>query len=136
MRLFRNITLPLLPYLLMIIINEAYRPTIKEKPYSLRGITAINSDVRTPDKCTWAAHSDTAYCKQNHVKLLKNHMETTDKIYFGAIGALRSTGNYGAANVIFLVILFPLIIWYSLVKIIDYTLEIKALKKQFHGNSK
>lgn len=63
-------------------------------------------------------------------------METTDKIYFGAIGALRSTGNYGAANVIFLVILFPLIIWYSLVKIIDYTLEIKALKKQFHGNSK
>lgn len=136
MRFFRNIALLLLPYLLMIIINEAYRPTIKETPYSLRGITAINSDVRTPDKCTWAAHSDTAYCKQNHVKLLKNHMDITDKIYFGAIGALHSTGNYGAANVIFLVILFPLIMWYSLVKVIDYTLEIKALKRQYNGQSK
>ncbi|WP_139856329.1 hypothetical protein [Aequorivita sinensis] len=136
MRFFRNIALLLLPYLLMIIINEAYRPTIKETPYSLRGITAINSDVRTPDKCTWAAHSDTAYCKQNHVKLLKDHMDITDKIYFGAIGALHSTGNYGAANVIFLVILFPLIMWYSLVKVIDYTLEIKALKRQYNGKSK
>ena|SRR5690554_1317898 len=136
MRFFRNIALLLLPYLLMIIINEAYRPTIKETPYSLRGITAINSDVRTPDKCSWAAHSDTAYCKQNHVKLLMNHMDITDKIYFGAIGALHSTGNYGAANVIFLVILFPLTMWYSLVKVIDYTLEIKALKKQYNGKSK
>ena len=136
MRFFRNIALLLLPYLLVIIINEAYRPTIKETPYSLRGITAINSDVRTPDKCTWAAHSDTAYCKQNHVKLLKDHMDITDKIYFGAIGALHSTGNYGAANVIFLVILIPLIMWYSLVKVIDYTLEVKALKRQYNGKSK
>ena len=136
MRFFRNIALLLLPYLLMIIINETYRPTIREKPYMLKGITAINSDVRTPDKCTWAAHSDTAYCKQNHVKLHKNHMDITDKIYFGAIGALHSTGNYGAANVIFLVILFPLTMWYSLVKVIDYTLEIKALKRQYNGQSK
>lgn len=135
MRPIRNIGLLLLPYVLMIIINEAYRPTIKETPYAMGGFTAINSNIRTPDKCTWAAHSDTNYCKQNHVKFLKNHFQLTDKIYFGAIEALRSTGNYGAANIVFLVVLFPLIIWYALVKIIDYSIEIKTLKKQYHGKS-
>lgn len=135
MRLFRNLILLFLPYLLMIIINESYRFIIKDKPYSLQGITAINSDIRTPKKCTWAAHSDTNYCKQNHVKFLNNHFDLTDKIYFGAINALRSTGNYGAANVVFLVLFFPLIIWFSMVKIIDYIVEIKALKKQHHGKS-
>ena len=89
MRLARNIILLLLPYLLMIVVNEAYRPTIKEKPYSAQGITAINSNIRTPKKCTWAAHSDTKYCEQHHVKYLKNQLESTDKIYFGAIGALH-----------------------------------------------
>ena len=133
MRLARNIILLLLPYLLMIVVNEAYRPTIKEKPYSAHGITAINSNIRTPKKCTWAAHSDTKYCEQHHVKYLKNQLESTDKIYFGAIGALRSTGNYGLANIAFLVVLFPLIIWFSLVKIIDYAIAIRNLKKGNHG---
>jgi len=118
----------------MVIVNEAYRPTIKETPYTAHGITAINSDIRSPHKCSWVAHSDTSYCKQHHVKFLKAHFHITDKIYFGAIAALRSTGNYGAANIIFLVILFPLIIWYSLVNIIDYSIAIRNLKKQQNGN--
>ena len=134
MRYLRNLSLLLIPYLLMVIVNEAYRPTIKEKPYTAHGITAINSDIRILDKCSWIAHSDTSYCKEHHVKFLKEHFQITDKIYFGTIHALRSTGNYGAANIIFLVILFPLIIWYSLVKIIDYSIAIRNLKKQQNGN--
>lgn len=133
MRFLRNLTILVLPYLIMIIINEAYRPTIKENPYSLRNITAINSDIRTPDKCTWAAHKDTAYCKQHHVKFLRNHFSITDTLYFGAISALHATGNYGAANLIIFVVLFPLIIWYSTVKIIDYVVEIRSLKKLQNG---
>ncbi len=129
MRLVRNLMLLILPYLIMVLINEAYRPTIKEKPYSMHGITAINSDIRTPKKCTWVAHSDTKYCEQHHVRFLKGYLGITNKIYFGAINALRSTGNYGAANIIFLVVLCPLFIWYALIKIIDYTIEIKKLKQ-------
>lgn len=128
MRLIRNIVLLLFPYLIMVVINESYRPLITEKPYSVYGITAINSDIRSLHKCSWIAHSDTSYCKLHHVKFLKDHFQITDEMYFGVIGALRSTGNYGAANIVFLVILFPLIMWYSLVKIIDYTIAIRNLK--------
>ena len=128
MRLFRNICLLLLPYTIMVVINESYRSVITEKPYTAYGFTAINSDVKSPRKCSWIAHSNTSYCKQHHVKFLKDYFHITDKIYFGAIHALHSTGNYGAANIVFLVILFPLIMWYSLIKIIDYTVAIRKLK--------
>jgi hypothetical protein len=111
-------------------INESVRPAIKDKPYQVFGRNFMNSNLRKTDKCTWAAHNDTNYCKKHHVKYLKNYLEKTDIAYFGVIGLLHATGNYGAANIIFLVILFPLIMWYSLVKIIDYRLEIKRLKKQ------
>ncbi len=130
MRRFRNICLLLLPYIIMVVINESYRSLITEKPYSAYGFTAINSDLKSPHKCSWIAHSNTSYCKQHHVKFLKDYFHITDKIYFGAIQALHSTGNYGAANIMFLVILFPLIMWYSLIKIIDYTIAIRKLKKQ------
>ncbi len=129
MRFIRNLCLLLFPYLVMILINEAVRPTIKESPYQANGITAINSNLRIRDKCTWAAHSDTEYCKEHHVKFLKPYYNITDTMYFGTIDLLHSTGNYGAANIVFLVILFPLIMWYSLVKIIDYWIEIKRLTK-------
>ena len=130
MRLLRNTILLLLPYLIMILVNETVRPNIKEKPYTALVITAINSNVRTPDKCTWAAHSDTSYCKEHHVKFLKPYYQITDGVYFGIIGLLHSTGNYGAANIILLVILFPLIMWFSLVKIFDYNIAIRKLKKK------
>lgn len=112
----------------MIIVNESMRPFIEEPAYQIKGITAMNSNLRIKDKCTWAAHSDTSYCKKFHVQLLKPFETYTDPIYFGTIGLLQSTGNYAAANIFFLVILFPLFIWFSLVKIIDYLLEIKKIK--------
>lgn len=111
-------------------INESVRPTIKETPYQINGITAINSNLRTLDKCTWAAHSDTSYCKEHHVKFLKPYYGITDRLYFGVIGLLHATGNYGAANIILLVLLFPLIMWYSFVKIFDYAIAISKLKKK------
>ncbi|GAA4242804.1 hypothetical protein KO504_05065 [Winogradskyella psychrotolerans] len=112
----------------MVVVNESYRYSITEKPYTAYGFTAINSDVKSPQKCSWIAHNNTSYCKQHHVKFLKDYFYITDKIYFGAIQTLHSTGNYMAANILFLVILFPFIMWYSLVKIIDYTIAIRKLK--------
>ena len=128
-RLLRNITVLLLPYLIMVGINEYVRPQIKETPYTAFKVSAINSVIRTPAKCSWICHNDTNYCKTQHVKFLKSSAGFTDLLYFGAIGLLQATGNYGGANIIFLVTLFPLLMWFCLIKCIDYSIEIRTLKK-------
>jgi len=114
----------------MIVINEIVRPSIKKKPYSYQSITAINSSDKIPDKCTWICHNNTNYCMQQHVKYFKPYFSSTNKIYFGIINLLRSTGNYGAANIIFLVVLVPLMIWFFLIKSLNIQDEIKHFKKQ------
>ena len=116
--------------MLMVVINEVVRPTIKEKPYTALGITAINSIEKTKDKCTWICHNNTNYCKENHVKYLKNNFKYTDTIYFGAINLLKSTGNYGLANIIFLVVLAPLLIWFFIIKSMNIQDEINKLKNK------
>ncbi|MDT8415922.1 MAG: hypothetical protein RQ735_11170, partial [Flavobacteriaceae bacterium] len=67
----RNLSILILPFLLMIMVNEVIRPTIKEKPFSSHGITAMNSAVKVTEKCSWICHNNTTYCKKNHVKYLK-----------------------------------------------------------------
>lgn len=81
------------------------RWTISEKPYHRRGITAINSVIKTPKKCSWHCHNDTGYCKIHHVKFLKPYFEYTDPVYFGIIKSLELTGDYRLANIIFLVVI-------------------------------
>lgn len=129
-RFIRNALIIAAPFLLMTLINEMVRPHIKEKAYQVHGITAINSVKYLPKKCTWICHNQTAYCKTHHVKYLKPFYGITDMFYFGAIGLLASTGNYGAANIIFLVFLFPLTILYFIIKSIDIQKEIRKLSKQ------
>ncbi len=112
----------------MIIINEIVRPTIKGKPYTKYEITAMNSDDQVLDQCTWNCHNNTRFCKENHVKYLKPYYKFTDTIYFGMIGLLQKTGNYGLANIIFLVILAPFFIWFFIVKSLNIQDEINAYK--------
>lgn len=112
----------------MVIVNELVKPTLKGKPYQAYGVTAINSGEVNPIKCTWNCHNNTDYCKQNHVKILKDYFEYTDPIYFGIIKLLKSTGNYGMANIVFLVILLPLIMYILLIKSINMNRQIKMLK--------
>lgn len=124
-----KILLLLLPFLLMVVVNESMRFFSPDKnPYIYKGFQGLNSGQVTKTKCTWYCHADTTYCKNNHVKHLKPYFEYTDPIYFGTINALHKTGNYGLANIIFLVILIPLMIWYLVVKCIDYQIKIKKLK--------
>ena len=129
-RFLRNALILLLPFLLMALINEAVRVKIKEKPYTAHGITAVNSAEYLPKKCTWICHNNTTYCKAHHVKYLKPFYAITDLFYFGVIGILASTGNYDAANIIFLVFLFPLTIMYFIIKSIDIQIEIQKLSKK------
>ena len=117
----------LLPFLFIVLINESVRSNIKEKPYTSQGITAINSTDFLPNKCTWACYNNTSYCKLHHVKFMTEFYETTDIFYFGLIGILASTGYYNAANIIFLVFLFPLSILYFFAKSIKLQKEIQKL---------
>jgi len=110
-------------------INEFVRLNTIEEGYNKQGVTAINSAKKQKEKCSWICHNNTNYCKENHVKLAKPYFDKIDPIYFGIINSLKSTGNYGLANIIFLVILLPLIMYVLLAKSISMQFKIRKLKK-------
>ncbi|GAA4954784.1 hypothetical protein GCM10023314_30580 [Algibacter agarivorans] len=114
----------------MVAVNESVRPTIKNKPFQLRGVKAINSFKPELDKCSWYCYTETtSHCKAYHVKFAKPYFKYIDPIYFGMIKILHSGNNYQFMNVVFLVILIPLLMFYLLVKSIKMHYQIKALKK-------
>lgn len=117
------------PFLIMVTVNEFSRLFTTDIGYTIYGQTAINSVEFNKSKCSWSCHNDTAYCKSNHVKLLKRDMDKIDKYYFGMIAKLKSTGNYAFANIIFLVIIWPLIMYLLFVYIIRSTLRIKKIRQ-------
>ena len=125
----QNLIILIIPVLFMIVVNEYVRLNSTEVPYSKFGVTAINPVNADSKKCTWICHNNTNHCKDNHVKYLKNNLVHTDILYFGMIGLLASTGNYGLANIIFLVILAPLWIWYFTVKSINTGLSLYRLRR-------
>ena len=133
-RLTRNIFLLIFPFLIMVFVNEVYRFKIADPPYQFNGVKAINSDIKYSDKCSWVAHQNTSYCKTHHVKFIKRYLNQTDIIYFSIIRLLHATGGYKMGNIFFLVFLFPLIMWFSLIKILDYYFLIKKLKKRNLNN--
>ena len=125
---FLFLLLILLPILGMILTNEYTRQTISEKGYQTQGLTAINPAQKLKHKCSWACHNNTNFCKQHHVKFAKPYFNKIDPIYFGIINSLQSTGNYGLANVIFLVFLFPLLMVFFFIKSLKIQGEIHQLK--------
>ena len=125
----RNIFILLAPYLLMVLVNEGMRSSMEGTPFHKPGVTAMNSAVVNPDKCSWNCHNNTAYCIKHHVKMDKAYFKYVDPIYFGIIHLLKATGNYGIANIVFLVVLIPLLIYWLLVKSLDMQVRIRQLKK-------
>ena len=125
----------ILPFLVMIMVNEFVRLNTNEKGYTkgkwglIQNITAINTADKLKGKCTWICHNHTNYCKKNHVKLAKPYFNKIDPIYFGIINSLKSTGDYGLANIIFSVLILPLIIYILLVKSIRLEFRIRKLNK-------
>ena len=119
----------LLPFILIIIINESFRLSVKEQSYHKYGFTTINSSDKISDKCTWNCHNNTSYCKAHHVKFLRNSFSKTDQLYYGEIKLLRSTGNYGLANIAILVIFIPFLILYFFIKGLNIRYEIQKIKK-------
>ena len=127
-RYIRNIAVFIFPILLMIMVNEMVRPTIKGIPFSMNGLNGMNSDNKNLHKCTWSCYLNTTYCKENHVKHLKPYYKYTDPTYFGIINFNRKTGNYVLANIIFLVLLFPLLVYGFMIKSLNIQDEINNLK--------
>ncbi|MEO1259147.1 MAG: hypothetical protein AAFZ15_10140 [Bacteroidota bacterium] len=116
------------PFVLMAGVNEYVRTGIKSNAYFIKNITAINTGEKLKNKCTWHCHDNTSFCKKNHVNSNGIFFKIIDPIYFGIIDLLKSTGHYMLANIIFLVILFPLVIYFLLIKNIELRIKINKIK--------
>jgi hypothetical protein len=127
-KLILFITILLFPFFLMIITNETTKNHINPHNHYYKNVKTINPGIRIKNKCTWICHDNTNYCKKYHIKYLKNQLKTTDKFYFGLISSLKKTGNYGLANIIFLVVLIPFSIGYFTIKSITILIKIKNLQ--------
>jgi hypothetical protein len=127
----RNLLIFFAPILLMIMVNESAR-LIQGKSnhyYGNRG--TINTANQIKDKCSWVCHDKTAYCKNNHVKLAPGILSYTDFAYNKTIQFLQSSDrSYAMDNLIYLVFGIPFIIYFMLIKCINYHQQIKILKKR------
>ena len=130
MRKFIIYTLPIfIPVIFVILINETATPYQAYQEFYLRDVMTQNSDTQLDTDCSWACHNNTAYCKANHVKRLKPYFHLVDPIYYGIINGLKATGHYQLANIIFLVIAWPALMYFLLVKSLLIELQIRKIKK-------
>ena len=138
-KIFRNILILVLPYLLMVLVNESVRPTIKDSGFTKVTIyksyksvnTAINPALKDHNKrkheiCSFSCHNNG--CSP---KLLKNFESQINPLYYGLINFLYlggSSASYGLANILLLVLSWPLVMFYFLIKTLDMQEEIRNLK--------
>ena len=123
----RNLFIFIMPFFLMILINEYSRVEKKGQGYQFKGVSVMNSAEQATKECTWNCHNNTAFCKSNHVKYLKTYFSYIDPIYFGMIKSLKSTGDYQVANIIFLMIIWPLVMFVLFIKSLSFIGKIKNL---------
>ncbi len=114
----KSIFLLFLLFLLMVVINESMRNSFAPHNFSIYGVSPMNSGAYNLSKCTWACHdATTLHCKVHHATSASPYFKWIDPIYFGMIGGLHATGNYGIANVILLVLAWPLIMSYLFIRV-------------------
>ncbi len=119
-----------LPFFLLVIVNESMRGRVKEDVYSRSGIAAINPGQALKNRCSWHCHNNTTYCKQNHVRIARKYFNLVDPVYFGLIALLASTGSYDLANIIILVVLWPLLMYYLIIKNIELWIQLKKSRRK------
>jgi len=122
----------------MVLVNENTRPKIKGAGYTkittipntdYKSInTAMNPELKNHDGCSWRCHR--VPCKPQLLKSVESYIAP---IYSGIISFLYKGGSfasYGIANILFLVLLWPLVMFYLLIKSLDMQQEIKNLKSK------
>ena len=141
-QIIKYILILLIPFITMIMVNELNRPFIKEKPWTYLGVDAMNSAIYDLDKCSWACHNSSTsnHCIKNHVKIIKPgfpYYKQINDFYWGIINFSSKTTNekkvsdpkfYAAMNLIFLVILWPLFMYFLLLNYLRYRKKIRILK--------
>ena len=110
----RNLLLFLSPFLFMVLVNEFSEPT-------------LGSGIRSATHCSWHCHDNTFFCKEFHVKFAKPHFKIIDLLYNGMIEFLDNAGDYQFSNIFFLVVLWPLLMYFLLIQNLDMRLKIKKL---------
>jgi hypothetical protein len=127
--LLRNTAILLLPFLLMIVVNETVRHGKSGFSYSFKGQSTINSSQKLKDRCTWECHINTrAHCAVNHVKWFKTYARNPHSSYYGLLNGLKKK-DYELANIFLFVLLGPLAIWYLLIRSIGIQDQINRLRK-------
>ena len=126
----------------MVIVNEAVRPKLTERPFKytksfdLFGlpqkavISGMNTGEKKKDQCTWYCHNNNSFCINSHKKIsFHNYI---GNLYNDIIALLKKgdyQGNYAINNIIFLVILWPLIMFLLLTKSLDIQRKINKLRR-------
>ena len=141
-KLYINTLILFSPFLLMVMVNEVVRPTLVEAPFQytksfdLSGLTqkvvisGMNPGKMKKEKCTWYCHNHNSYCVNFHKKI-SFHQYIGD-LYNDIITLLKQggyQGSYAINNIIFLVILWPLIMFFLLTKSLDLQRKINKLKR-------
>lgn len=122
----KSLFLLLLLFLLMIVINESMRKSLVDHDFKIYGVSPMNSAEYNLSKCTWACHNaTTSHCKVHHATSASSFSKWIDPIYFGMIGGLHSTGDYGIANVILLVLVWPIIMSYLFITVLKMRKELQ-----------
>ena len=109
-------------FLIMVIVNESFSQKTYYKSFKKIQIQTINPSRVINDKCSWACHDSTNYCKDHHIKY--NSIKRIDFLYNGIIRFLKSGlsnvegFNYALNNIIFLVVLWPLWMIYLFMRVI------------------
>ena len=141
-KLYINTLILFSPFLLMVMVNEVVRPTLVEAPFQytksfdLSGLTrkvvgsAMNPGKMKKEECTWYCHNKDSFCVNFHKKI--SFHQYIDDLYNKIITLLKKgdyQGNYAINNIIFLVILWPLIMFFLLIKSLDIQRKINKLKR-------
>ena len=123
--LLKFILLLLLPFLIVILVNEFQRTKVKSQDFKIYGVSTMNTAKYDKNTCTWVCHNSTTHCKTNHATLASEYSECIDPVYYGIINGLHGTGDYGLANVLLLVLAWPLLMCYLLIRILQMKKQLK-----------
>lgn len=126
--IIRNTLILVSPFLLMFTINYLYYLSNSKCLYVKKGFYVLNPATKDKNSCTWACHNKTTFCKDNHVKHMKSYLDDSDVPYYFIINGLKSTGNYVYANILILVLVIPILIWFFIIKTLSLQQKINQLK--------
>ena len=110
-RLFFYLSLLISPFLLMVVVNETTKPKYQVHDIFEKGDVewARNPEYSLPDKCTWHCHTPGCSHHNNNV-ISRWPVDTLRRMIIDSLG-VSNGDTYQTNNVLFLVILWPLLMF-------------------------